>query len=69
MIQLYVFMALTLTSNNMLLFDFYKDSDLENWTVVDDGVMGGRSEGHFILNIEGNAVFPEPLAVRDDRSA
>lgn len=42
---------------NMILFDFNKDSDLRNWMVVDDVVMGGRSEGNLELNKEGNAVF------------
>ncbi len=29
----------------------------ENWTIVDDGVMGGLSKGEFFLNEEGNGVF------------
>jgi len=41
----------------MVLFEFTKDSDLTNWAVVDDGVMGGRSAGNFSLNDEGNATF------------
>lgn len=41
----------------MLLFDFTKTSDLSNWNVVDDVVMGGRSNGHFEINKEGNGVF------------
>lgn len=39
------------------LFDFKKDSNLSNWYVVDDGVMGGRSGGHFEINEEGNGTF------------
>lgn len=41
----------------MLLFDFSNDSDLTNWAVVDDTVMGGRSNGNFKLNEAGHAVF------------
>ena len=41
----------------MLLFDFNNDSDLTSWAVVDDVVMGGRSDGKFELNESGHAVF------------
>lgn len=41
----------------MILFDFDLQSDLSAWTVVDDVVMGGRSEGRFQLDEEGNAAF------------
>ncbi len=41
----------------MNLFDFNHGSDLSNWTVVDDVVMGGRSEGSFALSEEGHVVF------------
>lgn len=34
----------------MTLFNFTKDSDLSNWKVVDDIVMGGRSNGSFTIN-------------------
>jgi len=41
----------------MQLFDFTKNSDLSNWNVVDDIVMGGRSDGHFEINDNGVGVF------------
>lgn len=41
----------------MILFDFKKDSVLTNWRVIDDVVMGGRSNGSLDINSEGNAVF------------
>jgi len=41
----------------MVLFDFNADSSLNNWFVVDDVVMGGRSSGHMQINEEGHAVF------------
>lgn len=40
-----------------IIFDFNKESDLENWTVVDDVVMGGRSSSQFTINSEGFGVF------------
>ena len=39
------------------IFDFSRQSDLDNWNVVDDVVMGGRSSGQLEINNEGNGVF------------
>lgn len=39
------------------LFDFEEKCDLSNWYIVDDTVMGGRSEGRFNLNESGNGLF------------
>lgn len=39
------------------IFDFNKNSDIKNWTVVDDIVMGGRSSGSFGLNEDGHGIF------------
>lgn len=41
----------------MKLFDFEQNGDLSNWRVVDDVVMGGRSDGNLMINEEGNGVF------------
>ncbi len=41
----------------MIIFDFNKNSDLSNWAIVDDVVMGGRSDGYMEINPEGHAVF------------
>ena len=49
------------TSNNnetaMVLFDFHKQDDVEDWRVVNDGVMGGLSRGEIIMTGSGTAVF------------
>jgi hypothetical protein len=46
-----------LNSANDYIFDFNKISDMSNWMIVDDGVMGGLSQGSIVLNDEGHAVF------------
>lgn len=50
----------------MILFDFSKDADLINWTVVDDVVMGGRSDGHFEINSNGNGVFHGEVSLENN---
>ncbi len=41
----------------MTLFDFTKNEDLSDCRVVDDVVMGGRSDGNLVINEEGHGVF------------
>lgn len=45
----------TLQSN--LLFEFTKYTNITDWIVVDDVVMGGKSASSFRLNSDGNGVF------------
>ncbi|MDX1666413.1 MAG: CIA30 family protein [Saprospiraceae bacterium] len=46
-----------LALNPFIVFDFSKDTPSSSWTVVDDGVMGGLSEGRFFINSQGHGVF------------
>ncbi len=40
-----------------IIFYFNQDSDLQNWAVVNDVVMGGKSSSQFTLNADGFGVF------------
>lgn len=40
-----------------VVFDFDAQSHIQDWKVVDDGVMGGKSLGSITLNPEGHGVF------------
>ena len=44
-------------SGNMILFDSSRGCDLSDWSIVDDTVMGGRSNGNVKVSTEGHAVF------------
>ncbi len=48
------------------LFDFHQNSDISNWRVVDDVVMGGRSAGGFYLNEEGHGVFEGKVSLENN---
>ena len=48
------------------LFDFEASADLENWLVVDDGVMGGRSRGEIIPGAKGTALFQGTLSLENN---
>ena len=51
---------------NHTIFDFNKNSSLKNWAIVDDVVMGGRSDGHFVMNEQGNAVFHGKVSLENN---
>ena len=55
-ISLLVILVIFIFSNN-ILFNFDKDSNMNNWKIVDDSVMGGLSKGNMILNSDGHAVY------------
>ena len=44
-------------TQSLNIFDFNKSSNLSNWYVMDDGVMGGRSAGSFKVNEDGHGLF------------
>lgn len=49
-----------------ILFDFSTASNLNNWRIVDDGVMGGRSNGSFSLNEEGHGEFSGVISLKNN---
>ncbi|NER18585.1 CIA30 family protein [Spongiivirga citrea] len=49
-----------------MIFDFNKTTDISGWRVVDDGVMGGRSQGSFALNANGNGVFSGTVSLENN---
>ncbi|MDG1244902.1 MAG: CIA30 family protein [Polaribacter sp.] len=56
-INLFLSLLFLMNTSDALIFNFTKEANLSSWQVIDDGVMGGRSQGNFAINEEGNAVF------------
>ena len=50
----------------MVLFDFQRQEDIEDWRVVNDGVMGGLSRGQIIMTDLGTAVFQGILSLENN---
>lgn len=48
------------------LVNFGPDYDISNWTIVNDVVMGGRSQSDFSLNEEGHAVFSGEVSLENN---
>lgn len=49
-----------------MVFNFSKEVDARAWQVVDDGVMGGLSAGHFEVNNEGHGVFKGTVSLENN---
>jgi hypothetical protein len=50
----------------MILFNFNAQSELSNWVIVDDVVMGGRSTGSFSLTPEGHGLFKGRISLENN---
>jgi len=52
--------------SNRTIFNFNSNSDLQNWELVNDAVMGGKSFSNFELNIDGNGVFSGKISLENN---
>lgn len=50
----------------MVIYDFNLENGAENWRVVDDVVMGGRSDGNFTVNEAGHGVFSGRVSLENN---
>ena len=55
-----------MTLQAITIFDFNKSSDITNWTVINDAVMGGKSLGNFNVNKEGHGVFKGHVSLENN---
>lgn len=53
----FIFAIMSSVGDPMVLFDFNKDSDLSDWMIVDDVVMGGRSDSYLDIDSLGRGRF------------
>lgn len=62
---LYIFLLL-IFQNNMTLYNFNSESEANDWLIVDDVVMGGRSEGNFYIDKNGHGVFEGRISLENN---
>ena len=63
---LIIFFYLVSAQSNDMIFEFNKDTNLGQWQVVDDIVMGGSSNGTLELNENGNGVFKGDVSIENN---
>jgi len=66
MTTILLFLTSLLFQTTMILFDFNTQSTIANWQIVDDVVMGGRSNGTFALNKNGFGVFEGNVSLENN---
>ncbi len=52
--------------STLTLYDFSETSDISDWYVVNDGVMGGLSRGMFELSNDGHGVFRGKVSLENN---
>ncbi len=53
-------------AKNTTLFQFSQKADISGWTVEDDVVMGGHSNGRLFVNEAGNAIFTGHISLENN---
>ena len=49
-----------------MLFNFNTTSNISQWRIVDDVVMGGRSDGNFTINTNGHGEFSGEVSLENN---
>jgi len=66
MLKIIALFAMVNTQSNDMIFQFNTASDLGQWQVVDDVVMGGRSNGKLELNENGDGIFKGEVSIENN---
>ncbi len=64
--MLYLLPLILFAMNPTPVFDFHPKASLNEWTVVNDGVMGGRSQSTLRLDEAGNGVFAGRVSLENN---
>jgi hypothetical protein len=59
------FLLLIVTMSTSIIYDFNKNSSPRDWRIIDDGVMGGLSQGKFSIDADGNGVFAGTVSLEN----
>ena len=60
LLLLFIFMSDT------IIYDFNKDSSRSDWRIINDGVMGGESQGKFSIDADGNGIFSGTVSLENN---
>lgn len=62
----FILLFITTMTNPISIFNFSEDTNISNWRIVDDIVMGGRSNGNFTLNNKGHGKFSGKISLENN---
>ncbi len=63
---LVLFFIFTNTMYSNVIFDFNSKSAIDDWIIVDDVVMGGKSSGNFSMDSDGNGLFQGDVSLENN---
>lgn len=63
---LFIGSVLSMISPSMIYIDLNTSTNLRNWVVVDDVVMGGKSNGDFYINDDGTGIFEGSVSLENN---
>jgi hypothetical protein len=52
--------------DNLVIFDLDTNSDVSNWVIINDSVMGGKSKSNFYFNEEGQGIFEGEISLENN---
>lgn len=55
-----------MSDSNEIIIDFTADANVSNWQIVDDVVMGGKSNGNFKINENGHGEFSGHISLKNN---
>jgi len=58
--------TLFLFMNATIIYDFDKNAAAKDWRIIDDVVMGGQSNGKFLIDAEGYGVFQGTVSLENN---
>ncbi|MDI1317886.1 CIA30 family protein [Flavobacterium sp.] len=64
--KLFICLMLLLYMNPILIYNFSTKSNSRDWRIIDDGVMGGKSQGNFSIDEKGNGVFEGAVSLENN---
>ncbi|MFM2157398.1 MAG: hypothetical protein RL516_2147 [Bacteroidota bacterium] len=57
---------MVLLVKSQLFFDFNHKTNISDWKIIDDVVMGGKSNGQFKIDSDGNGVFSGDVSLENN---
>jgi len=64
--KLIIAILINMSTNHSVIFNFSKDTSIEKWQVVNDGVMGGLSKSSMSLTEEGHGKFKGQISLANN---
>lgn len=65
-IKLYLSLFIFMSTTETIIYDFSETNPVEKWQIVNDGVMGGRSQSSLALTEKGHGKFSGQISLENN---